>query len=336
MNVRVKNTKIQAVIVCLIIILSLAAGCTLQPKPVETPSATPEPTPEPTPSPEPTPTPIIDKDEDGAYLIGAQAQSGDMIVQVQGMETSAGDEENVPQEGMEYVIVRLAMKNAGSKVLNYFGHEFEMTNSTGQKTAPLKAAVNSQTKLGSGQLMPGGIVEATVAFEQPVGDKGLHLTYLPMFWSGDLSFNVQETMTEYDTMQSEAVIEFETVYAVGEAGKLGDAQVTVTGVQESPKSDCGTPQEGFEFVTVTVQIENTGSNALRYDTLDFKMVNSLGQISPAELCPSKSALGMGSIKPGKSKEGTLVFQQPVGDQKLRLIYKNSTTSAEESLVFAIE
>jgi len=58
-----------------------------------------------------------------------------------------------------------------------------MQNSQGQQESMTFTTVNSDSSLQSGELIPGGKVSGTIAFEQPIGDTNLTLVYSDSIWS---------------------------------------------------------------------------------------------------------------------------------------------------------
>ena len=58
-----------------------------------------------------------------------------------------------------------------------------MQNSQGQQESEKFTTINSDTALSSGELISGGKVSGTIAFEEPIGDTGLILVYNDSIWS---------------------------------------------------------------------------------------------------------------------------------------------------------
>lgn len=115
------------------------------------------------------------------------------------------------------------------------------------------------------------------------------------------------------------------VFAVGEAMQLGKNVLTVTKVEKSNGTEFDTPQQGKEYVIVTVQIQNAGDQNISYNPFDFKMANSQGQIQDMGFTTvnSDTSLQSGELAPGGSVSGTIAFEEPVGDTGLQLQYTPS-------------
>ncbi|OJH20282.1 hypothetical protein BLX88_04085 [Bacillus obstructivus] len=115
------------------------------------------------------------------------------------------------------------------------------------------------------------------------------------------------------------------VFNVGEAVKMGDNVLTVTKVEKSNGNEFDKPQQGKEFVIVTVQIENDGKDNISYNPFDFKMANSQGQITDQTFTTinNDTALQSGELAPKGKVSGTIAFEMPTGDTALQLQYTAS-------------
>lgn len=115
------------------------------------------------------------------------------------------------------------------------------------------------------------------------------------------------------------------VFSVGESVQLGDNVLTVTNVEKSNGSEFDKPQEGKEYVIVTVKIDNAGDKNITYNPFDFKMANSQGQIvdQAFTIINNDSALQSGELAPNGSVSGTIAFEQPANDPALQLQYSPS-------------
>lgn len=115
------------------------------------------------------------------------------------------------------------------------------------------------------------------------------------------------------------------VFSVGEAVQLGKNVLTVTKVEKSNGTEFDTPQQGKEYIIVTVQIQNAGDQNISYNPFDFKMANSQGQIEDMGFTTvdSDTSLQSGELAPGGSVSGTIAFEEPVGDTGLQLQYSPS-------------
>ena len=124
-----------------------------------------------------------------------------------------------------------------------------------------------------------------------------------------------------------------TVFNVGEVISFDGKEVAVNSVDRnwSSGNQFIVPDSGNEFVKVNVTIKNTSSNEISYNTFDWKMQDSNGNIvSPASSTYSvDGAISSGELAEGGTKTGFLVFEVPSGDNELVLRYEPSFWSSKK-------
>lgn len=123
------------------------------------------------------------QNEKTEYNQGEEAILGKGAITVTKVEKSQGTQWDKPKSGKEFVIVYLTIENKGNSNLSYNPYYFKMQNSQGQQESMTFTIVDQDTSLQSGELIPGGKVSGTIAFEQPKGDTGLMLIYNDNIWS---------------------------------------------------------------------------------------------------------------------------------------------------------
>ena len=123
------------------------------------------------------------QNEKTEYNQGEEAILGKGAITVTKVEKSQGTQWDKPKNGKEFVIVYLTIENKGNSNLSYNPFYFKMQNSQGQQESMTFTTVDQDTSLQSGELIPGGKVTGTIAFEQPKGDTGLMLIYNDSIWS---------------------------------------------------------------------------------------------------------------------------------------------------------
>lgn len=126
-------------------------------------------------------------------------------------------------------------------------------------------------------------------------------------------------------------------YAVGETAKYKDVEMTVIKVDKSNGTEYDKPKDGKEFVIVTVKIKNNSSKNLAYNPFYFKMKNSKGQIEDGTFSTvnKDTALNSGDLASGGEVEGTVIFEEPVGDNGLILQYQDNVFMDNAKLQFKI-
>ncbi|MCI9087808.1 MAG: DUF4352 domain-containing protein [Clostridia bacterium] len=111
------------------------------------------------------------------YNQGDAATLGDAVIKVTKVEKSQGNDWNKPKSGKEFVIITVSIENKGSGKLSYNPYDFKLQNSQGQQESMTFTTIDNDTALSSGELVAGGKVSGTIAFETTKGDKGLSLIY---------------------------------------------------------------------------------------------------------------------------------------------------------------
>ncbi len=130
-----------------------------------------------------------------------------------------------------------------------------------------------------------------------------------------------------DTSQnsSQQATETKTTYAINEAIAFDNKEVTVTGVERnwSSGNQYITPDSGKEYVKIEVTIKNNSKNQISYNTFDWKMKDSTGDIQSPDsvVFTVDGALSSGELADGGTKSGFLVFEVPSGDAGLVLQYE---------------
>ena len=116
-----------------------------------------------------------------------------------------------------------------------------------------------------------------------------------------------------------------TTFTVDEVIAFDNKEVTVTGVERNWNSGNQfiTPDSGKEYVKVGVAIKNNSSSQISYNTFDWKMKDSTGDIQGPDsvVFTIDGALSSGELAEGGTKTGFLVFEVPSGDTGLVLQYE---------------
>ena len=116
--------------------------------------------------------------------------------------------------------------------------------------------------------------------------------------------------------------EEKTEFAQNETVVFEGVEFTVTNVEKTTGSQYDTSKEGYEYVIVTVKIENKSEEKISYNSLNWKMENSKGQETDTAftIVDTDTALNSGDLNAGGMIEGTLTFEEPQGDTGLKLNY----------------
>lgn len=140
-----------------------------------------------------------------------------------------------------------------------------------------------------------------------------------------------EPEKEDETDEPEEEPEEKTEFGVNEKVEFEGRVLEVMNIEKSSGSDFESPKDGHEYVIVTVLIENNSDKEVSYNPFDFKMQNSQGQIESQTftIIDSDTSLSSGDLAPGGSVTGTLVWEQPIDDDGLVLIFEPSFWSNKQ-------
>lgn len=114
-------------------------------------------------------------------------------------------------------------------------------------------------------------------------------------------------------------------YAINDTIQFDNHELTVTKVEKSDGDETSKPQDGMEFVTVTVKIKNNNETEYYYNPLQFRMFNSKGETKDVKLSNNAAAdeLKPGNLETGAEIESKITFEEPKDDGGLVLYYTDS-------------
>ena len=103
-----------------------------------------------------------------------------------------------------------------------------------------------------------------------------------------------------------------------------DIAYSITNVEKTkePSNDYSQPEDGYEYVKVTIKIENKSNKKASYNALNFQMVNSNNVQATMHDIP----LGSGELEAGKTTEGTIIWEQKQGETGLKIRYYENLLS----------
>lgn len=122
------------------------------------------------------------------------------------------------------------------------------------------------------------------------------------------------------------------VFSVGDIIAYDNKEITVVSVTRNYNTGNQFlhPDEGKEFIKVSVKIENKSNDKISYGTWDWEIQDSDGDIKSVAgiQYATDGALGSGDLAAGGKKSGDLYFEVPAGDTGLVLHYKSSFWSSK--------
>ncbi len=128
-----------------------------------------------------------------------------------------------------------------------------------------------------------------------------------------------------------------TEFEINDIVTYDDAQYILTEVRYSQGSTFDYPADGMEYVIVFISITNNGERNLSYNPYDWKISNSLGQLTDNDFSTidGDTSLSSGELLPGGSISGTIVFEQPIDDPELRLHFYGDLWDSSPGFEIAI-
>lgn len=123
----------------------------------------------------------------------------------------------------------------------------------------------------------------------------------------------------------------EKIYSIGEEAVLNSSVITVTDVKKSSGDKWNKPDSGKEYVIVYVTIKNRGKRNMSYSQYDFKMQNNNGQIDTHSWVSldTDTRLNSGELASGGNVSGTIIFEEPIDDAGLILLYSDNIFSSKQ-------
>lgn len=146
------------------------------------------------------------------------------------------------------------------------------------------------------------------------------------------SRNTPQDSTQQQPTQ-ESGSEAKDEYAINETATLDGYELTVTGIERNySPHDYASPEEGKEYVAVTVAITNTKSREASFNTYDFEIQDSNGVRKSESWVGGEGRLSSGSLASGGTVTGILAYEIPADDSGLKLIYKTNMFSSKNIIV----
>ncbi|QBI53506.1 DUF4352 domain-containing protein [Streptomonospora litoralis] len=124
---------------------------------------------------------------------------------------------------------------------------------------------------------------------------------------------------------------------LGEAGTVGDWQVTVNGVDtaESYGDEYLREQAQGVFKIVGLDVENTGSQANYFDSSNVILLDADGNEHSSQVTLASEDVFLEQINPGNSVSGEVVFDVPA-DAQIETVQVEDMMSLDEPLEFETE
>lgn len=128
-----------------------------------------------------------------------------------------------------------------------------------------------------------------------------------------------------------------TSFTVGDIVAIDGQEINVQSVDRNVKVDNPyfTPAEGKEYVRIHLQIKNTSSSTMDYNSLYWTIEDDSGDIanySSALFAQADDALDSGQLASGGIKNASLTFEVPANSTNLKVHFKPSIVSSHEAVI----
>lgn len=111
------------------------------------------------------------------YKIGQAIKINDISMVIDKIEISNGTKTDRPDEGTEYLIVTVTIKNGNKSKIHYDDNDFQIQDSSGGINNSVITTMNAYQTFKSGTLPPNGDVTGTMTFLPVNGATGLSVNY---------------------------------------------------------------------------------------------------------------------------------------------------------------
>lgn len=146
-------------------------------------------------------------------------------------------------------------------------------------------------------------------------------------------FRLYDSVVEKGTVIKLNDKDRQKVFKMNEIITYKDISYSVISVETSQGTRYKKPKEGNQFLIITIDMTNNSREKYRYSHNDWKMTNSTGEEQERIISPvnAKNALYSGNLVIGGTKSGSLVFEQPIEEEKLELRYYEPTKEEKQEL-----
>ena len=154
--------------------------------------------------------------------------------------------------------------------------------------------------------------------------KKVKIAFVVIVVLGLVSYFVFQTYSNFFDSENTIIVGEEAtnnkLFAEGDIITYKGVNYQVLGVETSEGNNYKSPKEGNIFLIVTIQIDNNTNDKIEYSYKNWTMSNSLEEEEKRIFTSINvdTALYSGELVIGGIKRGSMVFEQPENDKKLKL------------------
>jgi hypothetical protein len=264
------------------------------------------------PDPESPPT------QEVIYEVGDIISINDTLLVILGWDQPPGGDFNPPDEGKKYLVVDVMIGNQGDKSFSS-SPVFQMTlkDPSGQKyNINGKANVASGSNPPNGEVNPGEVIRGKVGFHVPQDLTNFTFVYeANLLGIGEASVNLGPTPIAMNPPENLNLVQQQEIYQIGDLVMISDLVIQVLNVSYPAETDFVKPKEGYQFVSVDVQVDNQGDTVQEITSIaQMYLKDGSGQKYTFHL-GAQSLIDTGlpddELQSGERVRGQIGFQVPV-------------------------
>ena len=261
------------------------------------------------------------------YEVGDIVSINDAVLVVLGWDQPPGGDFNPPDNGKKYLVVDLMIANQGERSFNS-SPVFQMTlkDRSGQKyNINGKANLASGSNSPNGEINPGEVVRGKVGFHVPENLTNFIFVYeANLMGIGEVSVNLGSTPVAMDPPADLNLAHRQEVFSVGEQIEISGMVIQILGVTYPSGTDLVKPKEGYQFVSVDVQVENQGETVQEITSIvQMYLKDNTGEKYTFHLGAQSiidSGLPDDELQPGERVRGQIGFQVPANTAGLIFVF----------------
>lgn len=241
------------------------------------------------------------------------------------LEHVEGDKYDDLKPGNEFTVVTLAVKNTSDRIQSLDSYCFKMVQSNGDIKSDTLDPSFDDTRIKACAIAPGGGIEGTISYVTPKKDKKLTLVFDDVSHVEiPVEFDVFNSVDSFQPMQGNTITLDNNNPIIGDTVIAENLSIRVDSVAVIDGNEDDIPQPGNQFMLVYLTLENVGSGEQDYSSYEFTLQNSTGEIRPPEYTylNEETDLSDGTLSSGNKITGSIVYEAPIGDTELCLIYTN--------------
>jgi len=261
------------------------------------------------------------------YEVGDIISINNAVLVVLGWDQPPGGDFNPPDEDKKYLVVDLMIANQGERSFNS-SPVFQMTlkDPSGQKyNINGKANIASGSNTPNGEVNPGEVIRGKVGFHVPEDLTNFIFVYeANLMGLGEVSVNLGNTPVAMDPPPDLNLAHRQEIFAVGEQIEISGLVIQVLGVSYPSGTDLVKPKEGYQFVSVDVQVENQGESVQEITSIvQMYLKDNTGEKYTFHLGAQSiidSGLPDDELQPGERIRGQIGFQVPTDSVGLIFVF----------------